>query len=299
VTPRDRPLLSIITPIFNGEKYLSACIESVISQGCPDVEHIIVDGGSSDASVDIIRRYAAQHPQIRYLSEPDRGQSDAMNKGIAIASGDFVSFLNADDFYESGALRRVTDLLKAAGDKGRESLFLLGDCRILNGDGSLHSINRPGHLRRVLMLSGFGISRFPVNPAAYFYSKKLHERVGPYLTEEHEAMDLEFILRVLPVSCLRYLNEIWGNFRFCAGTKTYAVVHEGRLNAKIMTVLRSFHPTLSWQEKIVVLPLFYLRAALRWMLSRGKFVLSEPSRALARAKQILHGFAGVLPRSRQ
>jgi glycosyltransferase involved in cell wall biosynthesis len=79
------PTVSIITPVYNGEKFISGCIESVAAQNCAGVEHIIVDGGSSDRTVHIVREKAAAHPHLRWISEPDRGQSDALNKGIGMA----------------------------------------------------------------------------------------------------------------------------------------------------------------------------------------------------------------------
>ena len=80
--------LSIITPVYNGEKFIQACVENVIEQKCPDIEHIILDGCSSDNTVNIIKSYADKYPHINWVSEKDNGQSDAMNKGIAIAKGE-------------------------------------------------------------------------------------------------------------------------------------------------------------------------------------------------------------------
>jgi glycosyltransferase involved in cell wall biosynthesis len=93
-------MISIITPVYNGEEFIESCIKVVIDQACPEVEHIIVDGGSTDQTVDIIKQYAKQYPHIRWISEKDRGQSDAINKGIAMAKGEILSILNVDDYYE-------------------------------------------------------------------------------------------------------------------------------------------------------------------------------------------------------
>ena len=75
-------MLSIITPVYNGERFIEGCIENVISQNCMDCEHLIIDGGSIDRTITIIKKYAAKYSHIRWISEQDRGQSDAMNKGI-------------------------------------------------------------------------------------------------------------------------------------------------------------------------------------------------------------------------
>src|SRR5215472_1653392 len=95
------PILSIITPVYNGEKFISGCIESVAAQKLAGVEHIIVDGRSSDRTMDIVRDKARVYPHLRWISEPDRGQSDALNKGIDMARAEYIGILNADDFYES------------------------------------------------------------------------------------------------------------------------------------------------------------------------------------------------------
>ena len=85
-------LISVITPSYNGERFIENCIKNVIEQKCPEVEHVIVDGGSTDGTVDIIRHHAENYSHIRWISEPDQGQSDAMNKGIAMARGDILGF---------------------------------------------------------------------------------------------------------------------------------------------------------------------------------------------------------------
>jgi glycosyltransferase involved in cell wall biosynthesis len=93
-------MISIITPVFNGEKFIASCIKNVIGQNCPYAEHIIIDGASTDSTASIVKTFADRYPHIRWVSEKDRGQSDAMNKGIALAQGTILGFLNVDDYYE-------------------------------------------------------------------------------------------------------------------------------------------------------------------------------------------------------
>ena len=93
-------MLSVITPVFNGIRFIESCILNVIEQGCCEVEHLIIDGGSSDGTVEIVSRYAERYRHIRWVSEQDEGQSHAMNKGIAMARGTIIGFLNVDDYYE-------------------------------------------------------------------------------------------------------------------------------------------------------------------------------------------------------
>ncbi len=91
--------LSVVTVSLNQAAYIEANIRSVLAQAYPGVEHIVVDGGSTDGTLDILKRY----PHLRWISEPDTGQSNALNKGIAMATGEIVGWLNSDDTYEPGA----------------------------------------------------------------------------------------------------------------------------------------------------------------------------------------------------
>ena len=96
--PDSNPVsFSIITVVFNGEKLLRDTMESVRRQSCPDIEYIVVDGASSDGTMDIVREYAESMPRLKWISEKDRGLYDAMNKGLHMATGDFVQFLNCGD----------------------------------------------------------------------------------------------------------------------------------------------------------------------------------------------------------
>ena len=102
MTPSALPLVSIITPTYNMAKYLSETIESVLAQDYPNIEYIVVDGGSTDGSLEILERYQGR---LRYFSEPDRGPSDAAAKGFRQARGEIFAWLNADDTYLPGAVR--------------------------------------------------------------------------------------------------------------------------------------------------------------------------------------------------
>src|SRR5258706_6083465 len=125
------PRISIVTPSFNQAAYVDATIRSVLDQRYPNLEYIVVDGGSTDGSVDIIRRY--EDRLTYWVSEPDRGQADAINKGLARATGEIRAYLNSDDLYLPGALLRVAAEYRAHPDAD----IICGVCRVIDEHGRM------------------------------------------------------------------------------------------------------------------------------------------------------------------
>ena len=209
-------LLSIITPAYNSAAWLASCIEHVAEQQCSQLEHIIVDGGSQDGSVEILEKLALKYPHLRWISEPDNGQSQAMNKGLALAGGKWIGFLNADDFYEPAALISVLEIIR----KNPEELVLLtGNLRVLNEHDQLISLNKPSSVNLPALLAD--VCEWPYNPSAYFYPLRIHEKTGFFPEDEHFAMDYDFFFRLLLAGIpIRYIPQTWGNFRMQPEAKT-------------------------------------------------------------------------------
>jgi glycosyltransferase involved in cell wall biosynthesis len=139
------PRISIVTPSLNQGDYIAETIESVISQGYPNLEHIVIDGGSTDGTLATLRRY----PHLSVLSEPDRGHADAVNKGFRLASGDIWGYLNSDDTLLPGALHRVAQEIDPA--RGRH--IVMGRCRFIDEHGRFIGVEHPSRFeshRRVL-----------------------------------------------------------------------------------------------------------------------------------------------------
>jgi glycosyltransferase involved in cell wall biosynthesis len=242
-------MLTIITPCFNAERFIGACIEAVIQQGTDGVEHLIMDGGSRDQTVSIIKRYQERHPHIRLVSEKDRGQADAMNKGRRLATYRTIGFLNADDGYMPGTLARIKALLP-----GQPPLhFLVGNCLLRDINGRELCINRPAGMRfdRLLLLTR--LYPFPSNPAAYFYDNGIHDVVGPYDESLHYTMDLEFLLRLARVAAIRHIDETWGIF----------VMHD---DAKTADPVAGLVERQRWQARFIA----ELSTAQRWRYRLGK-----------------------------
>jgi glycosyltransferase involved in cell wall biosynthesis len=203
------PKISVITPSFNAAPYIGQAIDSVLRQGYENFEHVIVDGGSTDGTVEILKR----HPHLVCVSEPDRGQSDAMNKGFGMSSGEIIVYLNADDFFEEGAFAAVAQAF-ATGAK-----LVVGKVRVLNADGSSY-VNDP-KVTLGEMLRWWEPNAYSFNSSGYFYLREVQQAVGDFSVGNHLAMDLEFLLE----AALRYpftkVDRILGNFRMVPGAKTF------------------------------------------------------------------------------
>jgi glycosyltransferase involved in cell wall biosynthesis len=266
-------MLSIITPVYNGKKFIEGCIQNVVQQVCTDMEHIIIDAGSTDGTIEIIDRYARKYSHIRWISEPDKGQSDAMNKGISMATGELISFLNVDDFYEARTFERIITL---AANLPNPSL-IVGNCRILGENDQLLDINYPRELNVFSLLSLK--SAFPLNPSAYFYHKTLHQKIGLYPTEEHYLMDLDFILKAIPNSHVVYHDEIWGNHRQIEGTKTLAYMNSGEHSKATKRMLIKYSKATLPRSKH-----FFVMLELK-LFCRVRYFIQHPQEILISARK--------------
>jgi glycosyltransferase involved in cell wall biosynthesis len=274
------PRLTVITPVFNGIRFIESCIQNVIGQECAEVEHIIVDGGSTDGTLEVIERYGASHRHLRWLSEQDQGQSDAMNKGIALARGEILGFLNVDDYYEPHVLRRVVEAFRGLPDL----TFLVGNCNVWDNDGKLWFVSAPYRISFENLLSGRFMEALPMNPSAYFYHASLHGRIGPYDREEHYAMDVDFVIRAVRAAHVVYLDEMLGNFRYLEGTKTFTKDSSGETQQIVRKVV---------YRHLQELPLFLrLKLMVRYEWPRNRFVLKARSVG-RRLKAVAAGMAAA------
>jgi len=201
--------ISIVTPSFNQGAYLEATLRSLLAQNYPDLELIVIDGGSSDQSVEIIRRYASS---ISYWeSEKDRGQSHALNKGFAHLHGEVWSWLNSDDLLEPGVLRRVADEFRQHPKAG----VVYGDCLYVDEDGETVIEKFPGEpYSRLRHLA----HRFIAQPSCFFRTST----VSPAVREDlHYCMDYDLWLRHAARGVkFHYVPEIFSRYRLHARSKS-------------------------------------------------------------------------------
>jgi glycosyltransferase involved in cell wall biosynthesis len=202
------PKVSVITPSYNQGQFLEEAIRSVLLQGYPNLEYIIMDGGSTDTSVEVIQKY---DPWISYwVSEKDRGQSHALNKGFQLATGEIIGWLNADDMYTPGAFQSIWEL-----QKNTETRVIYSDCLWIDKDRHLVGRHHTGSYSMERLIAG-GILQTP----SVFLNRSLLETAG-YLDESlHYAMDTDFWFRVCPIANPLYVENPLGFFRRQAKSKT-------------------------------------------------------------------------------
>jgi glycosyltransferase involved in cell wall biosynthesis len=185
------PLVSIVTPSYNQGQYIEETIRSVLLQGYPNLEYIIIDGGSSDRTAEIIKKY---EPWLAYwVSESDRGQSDAINKGFSRSTGRIVSWLNSDDFLERNALARVVMVLAAA-DKDVGAVVGIGNW--INPYGEIYRFNVPLEISRNTLLRWSMDPEVEFPQPACFFTRDAWEFGGPLSLNLHYCMDLALWIKI-------------------------------------------------------------------------------------------------------
>ena len=214
---KNAPRISVITPSYNQVEFLEQTIDSVLSQAYPNLEYIVMDGGSTDGSRAIIERYSDR--LAYWVSEPDAGQSDAINKGFERATGEIFCWINSDDFLEPGALATVGAYFGTNPDW----LAINGGCRLVNmvdGRPDLH-----GPVRKLDCPAKTAIEKW----TQYWFAQQstvwrrdLWERVGPLRRDLNLVMDLDLWRRFSNVTCIQPVPEILANYRFHDAAKCVA-----------------------------------------------------------------------------
>lgn len=210
----DLPRITIITPSFNQGAFIGETIDSVLGQGYPDLEYLVIDGGSTDTTLDVLRGYGER---VRWVSEPDRGQSHAINKGLARATGEVVAFLNSDDRYRPGALLAVGEHFARHPKAG----WLTGRCAIIDPAGrpARGAITAYKNLWLALgSARALEVLNFISQPAT-FWRRSLGQRVGPLDEGLHYTMDYDYWLRLGQHGPPAILDRYLADFRVHPASK--------------------------------------------------------------------------------
>jgi glycosyltransferase involved in cell wall biosynthesis len=233
------PRITVVTPSFNQAAYIRETLESVLDQNYPNLEYFVVDGGSTDETPEILSTFG---PRLSWwVSERDRGQSHAINKGLQRATGDIVAWLNSDDLYEPGALQSVAEAFR-----DQRTQWVAGSCVHLFPDGSRRSMPPESEAS---LASWLWYTR--ASQPATFWRRSLHERVGLLDEGLHFGMDKDLFLRFLldgvrPTVVARDLAV----FRHHANAKTSAQSARFRKDA-VSTIIPRYYPRLTGLDRVL------------------------------------------------
>lgn len=203
--------VSIVTPSYNQAGFLEETIRSVLDQDYPEIEYWVMDGGSNDGSVDIIRRYA---PRLAgWVSEKDSGQAEAINKGFTRATGDIIAWVNSDDYYLPGTIRSVVETFERHPEVG----LVYGDVVSIDGEGQPFNVMRyrPWELDDLIQFNILG-------QCAVFMRRSVQLQAGLLDPTYHYMLDHHLWLRMAMRAPMLYVPERWSAARYHAGAKNIA-----------------------------------------------------------------------------
>jgi glycosyltransferase involved in cell wall biosynthesis len=258
------PKITVVTPSFNQVEFLERTILSVLNQDYPNLEYVVIDGGSTDGSVDIIRKY--EDRLAYWVSEPDRGQTEAINKGLRRATGEWLAWQNSDDVYYPGVF---WDVARAAA-RHPEADLIIGNMKLIDSlDHELRYFHYVTPSHGALLAEGMVLT----NQAA-FWRRGVHDEIGWLDESLHYCFDYEWFLRLTEKHRGVHVNKLWGGYRLHDETKTHNMAQ--RFNEERTRVLQGrIFPR--WKVK-----LFQLRRAVL-MLGQGE--IGDVLRGLIRRAQ--------------
>jgi glycosyltransferase involved in cell wall biosynthesis len=245
---RNLPKISIVIPSFNKVKYIGKTLQSIIDQHYPNLEVIIHDGGSTDGTLEIIKKFVSQHPDFSCESRKDKSQTEAINRGFKRTTGKILAFINADDVYKKGAFLKVGEYFT----KHPKTLWLAGKGETIDRSGKKIARAVDAYKNHLLKLNNFSFLlavNYLMQPSV-FLSKRAFEKYGPFKGVGRSVMEYDLWLRLGSVEMPKVLNKYLSSFRLI----------ESSISAK------EFRKTLMEDEQIaekytdnpVILALHYL-----------------------------------------
>jgi glycosyltransferase involved in cell wall biosynthesis len=210
------PRFSIVTPSLNQGRFLADALESIRLQGYPDVEHLVLDGNSTDETVPLLRSLNSEPgwEHVRWRSEKDAGQSEALNQGFKLSSGDIVAWLNSDDRYRPGCFRHVAKVFT----ENPEIDIVYGDLAIMNEQGAIQRVRREIDFNRFILL--YHRVLYIPTPSTFFRRRVFED--GNWLRADlHYAMDYEFFLRLANAGYrIEHTARVLADFRVHPASKS-------------------------------------------------------------------------------
>jgi glycosyltransferase involved in cell wall biosynthesis len=204
------PRIAIVTPSFNTARYIGVAVRSVLDQAYPNLDYLVMDGGSTDGTQEILRTFGEK---VRWVSQKDAGQADAIRRGFENTDGDILTWLNSDDLFCFGAFEAVASFFAAHPDVD----VVYGDANYVDANGFF--IARCAHVEPYSQKRLFNYSDFIVQPAAFF-RRRAYEAVGGIDPQFHWALDYDLWLKMAPRFKFAYLPKVLANYRWVGNNKS-------------------------------------------------------------------------------
>lgn len=262
------PLVSVVTPSFNTAEYIESTLKSVENQDYPNIEHIVYDGASDDETLEILRRY----PKVDWVSEPDNGQSAALNKGFKKASGQYIGWLNSDDVYTEGAISRAVEYLECHTDVA----MIYTDLNIIGEDDGVY-----GHTKGMEFSLKNLLVNNPVKQPTLLMRREVIDLLKGVDEDLHFVMDRELWLRMTIEGLkIKYIpNWVNASFRLVEGTKTFE--YTPRFREEWFKVMRASFRNNSFFKGVEQ---SLMKRALR--INRSAFHLSMMNKEFSKGEKI-------------
>jgi glycosyltransferase involved in cell wall biosynthesis len=243
----ETPKISVVIPSFNKAEFIDKTLKSIFDQNCNNLEVIVKDGGSTDGTVEIIKKYAMNH-SIILESKKDKGQLDAINKGLSIATGDILTFINADDYYFPDAFVKISE----AFIKNPDALWFAGRGVVV--DKNEKEIAKPATLYKNFLLSlnsrfNLLITNYLMQPSVFF-TKEVFEECGPFIGTSGYVLEYDFWLKLANKSMPVVINDVLSSFRI--SENNISSVKYNKLLADDQKILSKYtkNPLIIFMHKI-------------------------------------------------